>query len=338
MADFSSLINPAPPPNVTTSGASSNGLPDWYQQYIRGIGGNALNLGVQYGSTPLPARSVAGFNPDQYNAMTMARNNVGSWRPQLNEAQTSAGGITQALQQGQNTANNAVAGPAQNWNQNFQQYMSPYTQGVVDNIARLGNRNFNENIAPGINDQMVGSGQFGSTRNADVLGRAGRDVQADISGQQAGALEQGYGTSANIFANDANRAQQQQGMQASTALGGATAVAGGMGTQSQLMGGLGQATAALNLGDAQTQGAIGAQQQQLQQQGYDANYANDMQAYNQPWDVLNNVSGVVRGQQLPSSSTFTSNGPISNQMGPSGLGALGAAYGALSTQRPAAPL
>src|ERR1035437_4927565 len=152
------------------------------------------------------------------NAMTTG-DNANNWAGNIvnsasGPAQTTAAGVAPYAQ----SATSSVSGPSQDWTSNFSKYMSPYTSQVTDNIARLGNQNWNNNIMPGINYSMIGSGQFGSTRNADVLGKSAQGVQNDILGQQSTALQAGYGTSAGIFANDANRAQQQQQLQANTDL------------------------------------------------------------------------------------------------------------------------
>lgn len=355
MSAFDFLWQGSPPPSVTTNSVSSSYLPDWYQDYVKGIAGKATSTAGMYEGSPVPAQSVAGLNGDQYASFQAARGNVGSWAPQLGQAVSATNQIVPTANQGAGTAmgyaapaihnaNADVAGPAGQFTNTWQQYMSPYTQGVVDNIARLGVRNWNENIMPGINDQMIGSGQFGSKRNADVLGRAGRDVSADILGQQAGALQQGYYGAAGIQAQDANRQQQQQQIQANTALSGGqfganTALAGtgmqvgALGQAAGLFSGLGQQRSALGFGDAQALSGIGSQQQQQQQNVLSTDYANNMAAYNQPWDILNNMNSVVRGMQLPSTTMGSVNAPLSRgqaPFGPSALGALGNVYAASS--------
>ena len=330
------LFGGTPPPSINTNIASSNGLPDWYQEFLRGTAGRAVDLASQDQTTPLPARSTAGFNNDQMQAFSTARGNVGAWRPGIAGASNLVQGMTPTLAMGADQASNAVAGGAANFTDNYKQYMSPYTSAVTDNIARLGTRNFNENIMPGINSSMIGSGQFGSERNADVLARAGRDASADITGAQSQAMQTGYATAGSLFGADASRQQQQQQLQASTALAGSGALAQGMNTQANTMGGLAQSASALGLGDAQALGAAGQQQQNFQQNVYDTNYQNAMDGVNRPWQVLNNTNSVVRGMQLPSTVTQSTNAPQQGAGYTTGaLGALGAAYGA-TANRPAA--
>lgn len=297
-------------PAVTASTSSSAGLPDWYNQFTQGLATRAVSLGQNAEQQAIPQQNVAGFTPDQTQAFQMVRDNTGAWQPSFQQAgqavQGAQGAATGAAQQ----ANQAVAGQPANFTDQYQQYMSPYTSSVVNEIARLGNQNFNENVMPQINMAMLGSGQFGSTRNADVLGRAARDTQLGITGQQASALESGYATAGNLFNQDANRQQQQQQLQASTALQGGT-LAAQTGLQAgQQLGALGQAYQQAGLTDAQAMQAIGQQQQQLNQLGLDTNYNNLLAQNNWDWNNLNNMSSIVRGIQLPTNQTSSTTAPL----------------------------
>lgn len=291
-------------PAVSTSAVGANGLPEWYNQYTQGIAGKAVDAAQQSENQPIPQQEVAGFTPDQTQAFQQVRDNQGNWKGALDQAGQQYGQAGQAA----GAANAAVAGPAKSWTDpgTQQQYMSPYTSGVVNEIARLGNQNFNENVMPQINASMIGSGQFGSTRNATALGNAARDNQQNIMGQQANALESGYGTAANIFGQDATRAQQQQQTQASTALAG-----GQLNNQTgQNMGALGAAHQQMGLTDAQALQATGQQQQQLNQLGLDTAYNNQVSTNNSPWTNLNNMSSLVRGVSLPTTQTQMNSGPL----------------------------
>lgn len=305
----------------TQTASSATNSPDWYNDYIRGIGGKAAELAGRDATQPIPQQSVAGFTPDQQQAFAQIRANQGAFRPYTDAASGQFGAASG--QAGAATA--AVAGPAANFTQNWQQYMSPYTQSVVNEIARLGTQNFSENVMPQINASMIGSGQFGSTRNADVLGRAARDTQQNITGQQASALESGYATAGNLFNQDANRQQQQQQLQAQTALGsGALFNATG-----QNFGALGQAVSQLGYGDAQTLQASGQQQQQLDQLGLDTAYNNQVSRNNYDWSTLDRLNSLTRGMQLPTTSTAMNTGPLSRAYSPAPLTQLGTTVGSL---------
>lgn len=170
-----------------------------------------LQQGSQYGASGVSSAD---------NAAKMASMFAGGAGTNANKLAQNTLDSSMGFAQGAgDAANSAVAGPAQSWTNNWQQYMSPYTENVVNEIARSGNQNLMENIMPEVQSSFIGSGQFGSTRNADIMARAVRDAQTGISDKQSQALQSGYTTGANIFGQDAARAQQQQQMQSQTALG-----------------------------------------------------------------------------------------------------------------------
>ena len=369
------------PSGVDTSTAATNGLPTWYQQYLSGIAGKATQIAGNQASMDVPAQSVAGFNSDQTQAFQNTRDAQGSWQPDINAATQTAAGINgnagSLVNQGLNAvagpardtagqvtgygnaAMGSVAGPAQTWDTSqAQKYMSPYTSQVIDNIQRLGQRNLTENLLPAVQDQFIGSGGFGSTRNADILGRTVRDANTDINGQVTNALNSGYTNAQTAFTADANRQQQQQSLQANTDLGAGNMEAGALSADAtrqqqqqqmqgsaalqgagamtaagtagaQQLGALGTATQQLNLNDNQQLSAIGTQEQNLQQQGLDTAYTNATNTNNFDWNTLNNLNSVVRGLQLPSTAAQTTNAPASSTTPYSGSALSG--VGALTT-------
>ena len=104
------------------------------------------------------------------------------------------GAGNQSLQAYQQAQKSAQYNPNQ-----LNQYLDPYRQGVVNEIARLGNKNFNEVLAPSINDQYGGLGQYGSARQALALGKAAGDTATGIAGQQAQALSNSYNNAMNAY-------------------------------------------------------------------------------------------------------------------------------------------
>lgn len=326
------LTSPTPPATGTSTNASASNVPDWYSDYIRGIAGKGVELAGNAQDGQIPQQSIADFTPDQVAAFQQVRDNQGSWRPGMAQAGQTVQGAVDSAQGAAGAANAAVAGPSKNWTDPGTQsaYMSPYTSSVVNEIARLGNQNFNENIMPQINASMIGSGQFGSTRNAANLGNAARDTEQNIMGQQASALESGYSTAGNLFNQDAARAQQQQQMQGQTALG-AGQLAATTGLQAgQQQGALAQAGSALGMQDAQGMQAIGQQQQQLQQTGLDTDYNNLVAQQQYGWNNLNNLNTIIRGAQLPTSQTSMTQGPLSRTQGASPLAQLSSGYSQLA--------
>lgn len=368
MADLSYLFQNSAPQSVTGSTTSSASVPDWLADYNRGIAAKATSIAGQ-GYQPYPDARLADFNSNQTSAFQNVQNNQGNWQPALDAATTAASGISananarlaQGAQYGAGAldavtgaagnangiagmaganANGAVAGPAQSWTNNWQQYMSPYTDSVVNEIGRLGNQNLQENILPSVQNSFLGAGQFGSTRNADILGRAVRDAQTNITGQQSQALQSGYGTAANIFGTDANRAQQQQQLQSTTALnagqlGANTALTGGQAigstginagqlansaagigvnadsTQAAQLGALASMRQTLGTNDANSLLGVGNQQQQLTQQGLNTSYQDFLNQRDWDKNNLSYLNSVVKGVPNNTTSTAIQNTPSS---------------------------
>jgi len=128
-------------------------------------------------------------------------------------------------------------------------YMNPYNEGVTNRIAQLGARNLSENLLPQISDDFVRAGGYGSTRQRDLIGRAVRDTNESVLGQQAQVLQQGYGQAGQLYGADAARQAQLAG------------TAGGLGTSQQQilqgagsgLGSLGSTYAGLSANDAARQ-------------------------------------------------------------------------------------
>jgi hypothetical protein len=145
---------------------------------------------------------------------------------------------------------------SQNAYQNVGNYMNPYNQAVTDQIARLGARNLSENLLPGVSDQFVRAGQFGSSRMGEFGGRALRDTQEAVLNQQAQALQQGYGQALGAAQSDAAR----QAQLASTAGNLTAQEAQNMLSVGQQYGNLTQAQQQALLQAASQYGALGQQQ------------------------------------------------------------------------------
>lgn len=292
-------------PTTNQNQVTQSTLPDWYNSYIQGVANKATDIaGKPYQN--YPGQQLADFNDTQRQAFDLVGSNVGNYQPYLDTAGKALG----ANGAYGKAAVGAVGGPAQAWTDPgvASKYMSPYTSSVVDEIGRLGNRNLTQNIIPQVQSNFVGSGQFGSSRNAEILGRSVRDAQADISGLQSSALQSGYGTAAGIFGADANRAQNQGALQSTANLG-----AGQLGTATAgQAGALAQMRQALGMGDVSALGAVGGQQQALEQSAYDRALANFNEQRNWDWTQLGKVQNAVSGVQLPQGQATSASGTSSS--------------------------
>lgn len=175
-----------------------------------------------------------GVTPEQQQAFGAL--GASNFQQQAQPAMQQAGGLYQA-------------GAAYDPNQ-LQQYLNPYQQGANQATVNLSNKNLFENVLPGVNSTFTGSGQFGSTRNADFENRAIRDQQQTLSNTLANANLQAYQNANQNYLNWA-----QQGNQAAQGLSGLASQNAQLGQQDLTN----QMTAATN-------------QQQLQQQTLDKSY------------------------------------------------------------------
>lgn len=169
---------------------------------------------------PYSGQRVANFSAPTQEAFDLTQQGIGQFMPTYNA------GV--AATQAASTPFDANT---------FSQFMNPYTKNVTDEIARLGNKNFSENLLPQVNSQFTGNGMFGSSRNAVALGRAAENTQQDIIGQQAAALSQGFQNSMGNYQAAQNR-QLQAGQQLTNQAGQGQSM---VGTDINALRGIGQA-------------------------------------------------------------------------------------------------
>lgn len=154
------------PATVTTSEEQTT-APEFYTNYLQDI----ANLGqgaIQQGG-------VAGMSPLQMQALNMAPTASMAGMGTMGQGAQLAG------------AAGTTAAP-----DIMQSYMNPYTSNVVDEMARLQGRSIKESVLPALQGAAGAMGQFGSQRQYQTTGQTLRDMQANLLGQQYGALNTGY--------------------------------------------------------------------------------------------------------------------------------------------------
>lgn len=194
-----------------------------------------------------------------------------------NQAFTGLPAATTAYKPGlsaaEGTAATAAAGATP---QSIQSFMNPYTKNVVDEMARLQQQNIQRNLMPTLKAGFVGTGGLGGQRYANALGQTAADWQSNLTGQQQKALETGY--------SGALQAALQQAQQQAQA--------------AQVQGQLAGAEQTLGLAGNKALQEAGAQQQALEQAKINA-----------PLVQATNVSKLMQGQTIPTTSTETYHGP-----------------------------
>lgn len=297
ITDF--LFQGQTPPVVDSTTNTQGSLPLWYSQYLQALTNKSSAIaGEEY--TPYTGPRNVGPTASHQQAWTGLAGNINNWQG----AQNGAVGM-------------ATAGGAPFSQSGLSQFMSPYTEGVTNEIARQGMRLFNEQLLPGVNDQFTMSGQFGSKRHMDFTGRAMRDTVESITGQQAMANQNAIQSAMQNYGNF-------------------------QGLQLQGAGALGQLANQQQQGDIRTAGAlasIGQDQNQFDQQSYNTAYNDFLEQRNWPKDQAQFMSQILRGMNPPTSTSTTGSAPYNGYMSPSPLaqlaGLLSGAAGATS-QRPVA--
>lgn len=316
VADF--LFEGKAPPSTTTYGKTTTDIPQFMSDYTQGLIAKANAVAAepyqQYGGP-----RVAGFTPDTQNAFSMTRQAADSYMGPLQQAlglteQATAPGAS-GLAQAQPYLNQA----GQNFGaQQAQQYMDPYVGNVIDRASQVANRNYNENILPGLTNKFTASGQYGSSAMAREANRAARDLTEGLQSNAASELSGAYQQAGNLF--NADQSRQLAVGQTTGQLAGQQQ--GAMLQAGQQMGALGQAQQQLGLSGAAALDTIGQEQQTQNQKNLDVGYQDFLNQTNYPKQNIDWMNSVIRGLPMSSTQNTTSTGP-SNVYQPSPLAQLG---------------
>jgi hypothetical protein len=239
-------------PNITTTQQQATAAPAWYMDYLNNLAGTSTQAGAN--------AQYIGAQPLQQQAFNQTAANVGNYQPNL----ASANALT--MNAATTGAPDIAAG-----------YMNPYLRNVVDEAGRLGLQNIRNTISPQATAGAVGSGQFGSTRGANVLGQNVTNALQTLGGQQQGLLAAGYQNALTTAQADLQR-QMMGGSQ---------------------MGALGTTTQQLGMGDVNALSTMGGQQQQM---------AQNQQLF--PLQVAAQQAALMKGFTIPTSVSSTYTGPI----------------------------
>ena len=254
------------------------------QQYINQLG---QDYGQQLaGLTSIPldtsqfAPTVAGQDPLQTQAATLAGSGVGAYSPYLTQAATQGtqaistlGGVSPYISAAAGlTGTGAGTGAG-----SISSYMSPYQSQVID--ATLSE--FDKQAAmrqQAISDQAVALGGFGGGREGVMLSEYQTQSDKDRAALQAGLLQQGFGQGAQLRQQDYMNQLGLGSAQAGLAQGQM-----GLGTYQQ---GLAQLAPSLQRGDIGTLSQIGGIQQQQAQNVLNAQQQAAQMAAMEPYQRM----------------------------------------------------
>ncbi len=290
----SDLLQLSAPPSYSNISSSRTDMPDWWDTAAQDVIGKAASLA----NTPTPLYQgprVADFTAPQQQAFTQATNMANTPNPFIGQAASQYGNAGQLFNQS-----------------DFNQFQNPYQQGVLDVIAKQGARNLSENLLPQVNDTFIKAGQFGSSGNLDLTGRALRDTNEAILNQQAQALNSNFNNSMNSYQNAQNRQAN-------------------VGTDYANLANTSQNQQEQNLQNLLYTGGL---QQANQQKNLDTSYQDFLTQQNQPYQNINNLAGVLNNFKPSGVNTTVSTNPITASSVPPGpsplqniLGTLGQAFG-----------
>jgi len=258
---LSSFFSGSVPSAVTTPATSSSSTPAWWNDFLQTTIADAASQSQQ------PYQAFGGPTVAPFNSYLQQSVDTGS---SLNNPATT-GAITSGLP-------GAISTTLAGYNPNTtSEYMSPYISNVLGALGQQSAYQFSNYTMPAINDQFIGAGQFGSSRESDTIGKAEYASQQALDQADASALNQGY-----------QQAQQNQ-----------LANLGQLNTA--------EATA-MNTG-LKAAGAGEAAGQLVQNQ----DQANLNSAQNQfnlqtqyPWTQLSNLDSIIRGYPISGSSGTSS--------------------------------
>ena len=189
-----------------------------------------------------------------------------------------------------------------------QQYMSPYTQGVVD-VAKREAITDAQKAQLGANLSAARQGTYGGARQLLAQTERERGLRTQLGDIQARGLQAAYEAAQKGL--EAERAAELQRAQT-------------LGTIGQQFGQLGVAQQAADIDRLKTLGAYGDLERAIAQQQRDINYQNIMQQIQFPETQLGKLSEFIRGIPLDKTQTTTTPPPsFASQLAGLGLSGLG---------------
>ena len=276
---------------LQSSQTQNTTAPDYYTNYLSNIasqGAAAVN--------PTTGAQFVGPTDLQNQAFQDVSGAASAYQPTLQQAGstlTSAGTSASPL----SSANAYLAAAGANPSQEAAANMDPFASSVANQLSNIGMRNIQQNLDPSVTSAGVGTGQYGSQRGAQVLGQVNANALNDLNTQIGQLMNTGYNT-ALTTAEQQNQLQGQLGSTAANAASAGQQNLTNLGAQQSALAAQNQA---LGLGDVNALSTLGGQQQTI---------AQNQQLF--PLTNLSTLSGLLRGYNVPTSTTTTAQGsPLS---------------------------
>jgi len=301
-------------------------LPDWAKGYAQDTLAKTSAL-TDISKNPYQqyrGERIAGFQPMQQQAFESAATMRPSEQLGLGTGLAGAAGLG-AL--GTNYQGRNFQG-GQFTPQAAEDYMSPYTQNVVDYQKSQALRDF-QIAQPMRQAQAVQQGAFGGSRSAIVDAEAQRALNSQLQGITATGQQQAFQNAQQQFNADQARRLEAQRMGEQSRQYGAGLGMQGLQTALQSagqLGQLGQTEYGQRMGITGLQSQFGQQQQQQAQRPLDMAYQDFINQQNYPYKQLGFMSDMIRGLPLGQQSTsqvYQGSGNTMGQLAGLGMGAYG---------------
>ena len=263
------------PVNKTTTTSS----PDWYTNYAKDLlAGQGVVSTRPYEPPPMPR--VAGFTDTERAGM------AATTAASSSAAAPIAAGLSVANSligmSGLSAAQPLLDAAGRPVYEGISNYMNPYNDAVTNRIAELGARTLREKLLPEISDRFVRSGQFGGSRQSEMIGRGLRDIYESTLAEQNKALQSGYSGALTSSAEDLKRRAE---LARTTGDLGTAAVTSGLDVAKGLtdIGKTGQETA---LAGAAAVTGVGAAERSMDQRNLDVSLADWLKSQGYPQDQI----------------------------------------------------
>jgi hypothetical protein len=305
----------SPAPQTSTS--YNTNVPEYARPYVETMLGTAQQQVYNYapdGSGNMVPIGMKGYNPFSndpsayFAPTTKLQTNARNAATDITTAPQLAGATGMAAEAGLRGLGTRY-GTGQFGTNTFdqgaaQQYMSPYMQSVVEMQQQDAQRQA-DIAGTQRNAQAVGAGAFGGSRQAIMDAEAARNLASQKGSIQATGLQNAYGQAQQQFNADQARQQQAQQMYEQSRQYGAGLGMQGLQTGLQAagsLGQLGQTQYGQQVGNINLQNQMGGQQQQEQQNILNQQIQNYATAQQYPMMQLSNMSNLLRGMPMQSTT------------------------------------
>jgi hypothetical protein len=301
-------------PTQTTQNVNQTNLPQYLEPFVTRIAGRAEEASNRPYEAYGGAR-ISDFNADQNAAFNQTRGLAGTYQPQMNMAGNTINSAAQSVQSGLAGVNPvAYNAPRTFGNEQAQQYMNPFIQGVMDRTRSSALQTLQEQRARS-NADLNNSAPFGSYGDAVSKSLMERDYGNRVADQDANLLMQGYTNAQQQFNADRGFGQGQDEAtnrtmfdRANLGLRGAELMGSVGGQQAQLA----QQQRGLAASDIDAMQKIGLQQQQQRQSSLDLAYQDFVNQRDYGDNRLQFMSNIIRGLPSQMGSDTTTYAPPAN--------------------------